>query len=157
MIRCPKPGWAPCYWENSTVFYIIPKLLHLWVSLGVYYIKSQRPPSLCLSPRARALGSVAALMREARSWMVGSSGRHRQDGLWQGGLCSLCAHHLSPDPRREANTEVHLCKLNSFPQQCCDQSEACWNLHFSLTPYSSVAFLSRGQTCSTKGPDNKHF
>lgn len=47
MTCCPKPGWAPCYWENSTVFYIIPKILHLWVPLRIFYIKSQRPPSMC--------------------------------------------------------------------------------------------------------------
>lgn len=155
MICCPKPGWAPGYWEHSTVFNVIPKLLHLWVSLSI--ITSRVKGLIHVAPGARAPGRAAALMREARSWVVGSSGRYRQDGFWQGDPCSPCAHHLSPDPRREANTEVHLCELNSLPQQCLGQSAACWNLHFSLTLYSWVAFLSCGQTCSTKGSDKRHF
>lgn len=51
MIHCPKQGWASCYWENTTVLFLFcflhyspTFLLHLWVSLCIYYIKCQRPP-----------------------------------------------------------------------------------------------------------------
>jgi len=117
MIHCPKQGWASCYWENTTVLFLFcflhyspTFLLHLWVSLCIYYIKCQRPP--LMYPRGPEYWWWWREKPGAGKW--NSSGKHPQDRFWERGFCSLCSHNLSPDPQREANIEMNLRGLHSW-------------------------------------------